>query len=478
MKSTNKQRRTRHRAIVLVWTAVCGLIFIGFVGLAMDTALILSAGEQLQAISDAASLAGARLVQSDIDAARNAAVGMAYANYVFHDRLSIDRDADVIVGQFDRNTQIFDPGASGRPNAVRAIARRTGGSPGGALPLVFARAFGVTEASVSRDAIATLGGGMGSGVIVLNHTADCALRMDGGAILNVLPAAPQTCADGAGVFVNSNASGAACVNSNSTIHTTGLWIDGGFNGSTSSVSEGSCGSATGSTLIREHTGIVLPDPLGCAGGTCVPEPSTSGLADQAPTKPLPVRNGDTIVILPGWYSKGINCTGGSLTMQPGVYILGGNPSNSAGATGLSMSGGSSLCARGVMIFIKGPHGVLDLEGSGACIITPMDYSQTGSYFCNASYSYPSPLPNSQYQGLAVFQARDNLAQSKVVGGSGFDLRGTYYFPSNQLKVSGNAFNQGVQLIADTLWLTGTANISINYDGRNPSNASSRVFLVE
>lgn len=484
-KHQRKSQRWLRRGVVLIWVALCGLLFIGFVGLAMDTSHVYSAGQQLQATADAASLAGARYVKTSISGAQDAAVNTGLANYLYGTSSTgtqLDRTNDIIIGRFDRDSQVFTA-TNSRPNAVRVIARRTAGSANGALDMVFARSFGVATSDVTRDAIASQGAGMGPGVIVLNHTAPRAFRMDGGAVLNVAPAPPETCEDGAGVFVNSNAGNAADIGGGATITATGVWINGGYNGNTGAVTEGSCGSAPGSTLVRQNTclnsadpGCFLPDPL--AG---VPEPITPA-TDFSQTlyggKAAKIQNSDVVVLDPGYYSKGINCTGGSLILKPGVYILGGSPSPSQGATGLSMSGGSSLCAKGVMLFIKGPYGVLDLEGTGNCSIQPIDLSQGSSYFCSAAFLYPTPAPDSSYQGLAVFQARDNTNASTVNGSSGFDLRGTYYYPAAQLNVSGTAFNHGVQLIADTLWLHGTANVTINYDGRNQGVASNSVFLVE
>ena len=57
-------RISKRRAIALIWVAMMGLAFIGFIGLALDTANVLTAGAQLQAVADAASLAGAAQVRA------------------------------------------------------------------------------------------------------------------------------------------------------------------------------------------------------------------------------------------------------------------------------------------------------------------------------------------------------------------------------------------------------------------------------
>ena len=59
-----------------------------------------------------------------------------------------------------------------------------------------------------------------------------------------------------------------------------------------------------------------------------------------------------------------------------------------------------------------------------------------------------------------------------------DLRGTFYFPSNHVHVSGSGLSLGTQVIVDTITVSGNSSLTINYDGRDPTVGSTRVFLVE
>jgi hypothetical protein len=478
------------------------------VGIAADLGIILSAGQQLQNLSDAASLAGARARQPSgtpwlwadpfnataLAAVRQAAKDEAFANFIYSDR-GLLNDADIIVGQFDRNSQLFTAsGYPGRPNAVQVTGLRTNGSAGGTLPLAFGPIFGYSTAGVRRDAIATIGAGMGAALIVLNRTESCALRLNGVPELILQPVPPQTCADGAGVFVNSSAANAACLIGVSKIEATGVWINGGYSGNLNSVTEGICGSHDGSTLIRANTGICIPDPLGCTpcnsnpAGACVPEPSTSGMTDFSATlygnSSVRVTGGDIVELSPGWYSKGIDATGGSLTLKPGVYLLGGSPSGGGGATGLSVVGNAAICAKGVMLYIMGPHGVFNLSGTGRCDVTPIPFdasqcpSQSSTDFCNPAYSLPVPAPPSYYRGISVFQSRTNTNDANIRGTSDMNLVGTFYFSANHLQVVGTPLSLGTQVIVDTMTVTGTSNLTIKYDGCLRTAGSSLVFLVE
>ncbi len=497
MSANFKKTRTRGRrkGIALLWVALTVLLFIGFVGLALDTGFVYYTAEQLQGVADGSSLAGARFVKTNIDAARDAAVSLALLNKAGGEAMQLDRnsgnaaDGDVVVGRFDRNTQLFSP-TTDKPNAVRVIGRRTSGSLTGSLPLIFARSFGVNNSNVSRDAVASMGAGTDAGLIVLNCTRDCSLELNGGATLTVLPCTTcdpsQTCEDGASIFVNSSSSSAACVPNNATVQTTGMWIRGGFSGNTGSVTSGPCPWDSGATpLIRQnnHTWLPLPDPLGCvvacgvAGhgpGICVPEPSTSGLTKL----PSPDKNADQ-TIEPGWYDNGITRTGGLLKMKPGVYILGDTATNKAI---FNFSGNAELCAEGVMIYIKA-GGVDITGGTGNKYLDPIDTTKpppTNSFCTDTSFSYPGGI-DPQYDtppGILFFQSRSNTNEAKINGSSALHITGVVYFPSNLLRVGGTGFSLGTQVIVDSLLVSGNAEINISYDGRNPGPASSEVFLVE
>ena len=85
--------------------------------------------------------------------------------------------------------------------------------------------------------------------------------------------------------------------------------------------------------------------------------------------------------------------------------------------------------------------------------------------------------NPDYIGVAVFQARDNFTEARIIGTADMDLQGTYYFPNNRLEVGGTGIALGNQLIAWQLYLHGTGTFEIQYDGRFPA-PGSKVFLVE
>jgi hypothetical protein len=172
----------------------------------------------------------------------------------------------------------------------------------------------------------------------------------------------------------------------------------------------------------------------------------------------------TVSLTPGYYPGGISMSNnnGQLNLAPGIYVLDG--------PGLNITGGN-MNAYGVMFYLKGT-GVVNLTGNGTVNITGIDPSL---------YTYPAGTE--VYEGISIFQNSPlgvnpaNKTDSKIVGTSLLNLGGTLYFRSNHLDLSGTSAGVGNQLIANTIKISGTGTITINYDGRNPA-AGNRVYLVE
>ena len=88
------------------------------------------------------------------------------------------------------------------------------------------------------------------------------------------------------------------------------------------------------------------------------------------------------------------------------------------------------------------------------------------------------MESGYYEGMSIFQSRDNHNDAVIIGTANLELSGTLYFPENHAELGGTEdWTAGNQFIADTMWIHGTATIGIDYDGRNiaPGNKS---FLVE
>ncbi len=155
---------------------------------------------------------------------------------------------------------------------------------------------------------------------------------------------------------------------------------------------------------------------------------------------------------PGWYSGGmrISDTDTFAVLEPGIYVLDGE--------GLYVDGGN-MTALGVHFYVMGT-GRVYLGGNGVNTITPID-------------DVTSP-----WDGISIFQARDNSNDSTIIGSSNMVLDGTYYFPVAPLELGGTGMSFGNQLIALTYWVHGTGMFTINYDDSNQVPANIRYRLVD
>lgn len=424
----SRRRLPRHaRGSALIYTAITLGALLGLVGLATDTGLVLLTANQLQNTADAAALAGAQLVRSDQDAARALARQIAEQNSAGDApvllKLNEDNAAegDIVIGKFDRKEGTFTV-TTASPNAVRVHARRTTDSDSGALPLVFAPMVAIHEAQVSRDAIAMIGGGTGAGLITLNEDPDKdpSLLVQGDAHLNV---------SGGAIQVNSPGPSAARTNGNPIVEAPELNVVGT-----------APKFAADGVEVKEGQPKV-EDPL-----AWLPDPPYDPAAGQGA-----ITGGGTYgPAVPGgivYYDQGIKLTNGTLNLDPGIYVIGGD--------GVQVTGGD-IYAYNVMFFIL-KDAEFRLAGNGNYTITP---PETGDW-----------------AGVSVFAARDNT-ESHLINGTGeLNLEGAYYFPNAHVELSGTADFSLNQLIAGTVAVSGTGAKIIAYDGRF-DGVGNKVFLVE
>lgn len=427
-----RMHRTRRRGVIVIWVAFLLLILIGFIGFSIDVGLGTYVSNQLQAGADAASLAGARMVRTNITQARLDAQNVAAANKASRQPITLrlndgnDPNGDIVIGRYSRTTRTFTPQLT-HVNAVQVTARRTAGSADGALPLAFGPIFGVTTANVQRQATAMIGGGTGSGIICLSPDKPQAFYVRGSATALV---------NDGDIQVNSSAANAVDLQGSK------FTVDAPYLNVCGDVELG--GGDIGDTVINPGAPF-KPDPLGY-----VAEPTCPTTPDLGQAK---ISVG-THTLAPGYYSGGFDFSGGTITLQPGIYLLGGS--------GFNVRGGTNLTGHGVMFFVD--QGPVSINGTGNIVLTP-----------------PNPEVNSfpgvdTYENILFFQARDNTAQDTINGTSGLDLSGTLYFPSAHVYLSGTTDKLGTQFIADTIEIAGNSNLEINYDG-DLAAPGNRIYLV-
>jgi len=431
----DRPRRPRRGAAgtINAWVAIALPALVAMLGLSIDAGYMVWAGQQLQTAADAAALAGIQFIRESQTQCRQQAADIAALNKCSGQPVLLDLNTandvlgDIALGRFDRETQVFTPTLT-NPTAIQVIARRTDSSLNGGLPLLFGSVLGMETANIERRAIAMLGGGTGAGLLVLDEDDKKALWIHGSVDLYL---------NGGAIQVNSSDStNAAQIHSGLTTDAVAINSVGAIN---------TVGNPTFDATLNEGV-EPIPDPLQYL------EPPAWNPADDHGT--VSITTGGTYNLTPGYYSGGISATGGTLILEPGIYILEG--------AGLNISGNADLYAEGCMFYIA--EGPVDLTGNGDVVISPPDpddHSYTGADI---------------YEGISIFQARDNFSDGRIIGTSVMNLGGTLYFPNNHMILGGDAVQFGNQLIVGTAEIMGNGRLTINYDGRNPA-PGNRPFLV-
>lgn len=419
------------RGAIAIYVAIFALLLITLAGLALDTAHVKFTAQQLQAAADAAALAGAGQVADDDEATqyavtRQAAVDIAAANVASTVSVSVTPNlgnapgGDVVVGHWDRFTRVFTPSTES-PNAVQVTTRRTTGSSGGPLSLLFGALFGAAQSDVARSATAYYGSAFGPAVIlVLDPDDEGALEIRGNARLE----APT-----GRIHVDSN-------------HSCGIKLNGApdvprLRAGRTTVVGGYCVPSGSCVPLPIPNQDYEPDPL--AG---LPYPDPTSMTDYGSiTSPGTYQ--------PGYYPGGVDFNDGVAYLTPGVYVF--------GSQGIEVHGDGLLQGEEVMLFLQ----------LGARVVTSGNAP-------GIDISAPS---SGVYEGVAVFAHRDSWLDFDISGGGLFDVRGTMYMASGHLEMDGNVDRRIGRIIINTQLLRGDGRYVITGEGP-PDNLPKSAFLVK
>jgi len=141
-----------------VLAAICLIVVMAFLALAVDWGYLAVTESELQNAADAGALSGARGLTEGRDAAIAAAQLWASKNMAAGQSVGIVAGEDVEIGRWDDETGIFtqlSAGAPDQPNAVRVTCRRST-ARGNPLNLFFAPVLGRRSANLSATATAKL----------------------------------------------------------------------------------------------------------------------------------------------------------------------------------------------------------------------------------------------------------------------------------------------------------------------------------
>jgi Flp pilus assembly protein TadG len=228
---------------------------------------------------------------------------------------------------------------------------------------------------------------------------------------------------------------------------------------------------------------LAPDPL-----ATLPTPTSSngventfwnkaGVA-QGSAQDINIGNGDTVTLKPGIY-KTISITGGNVTLNSGIYVVGVN--GTGGGNRFNINGGV-VNGSGVLIYNTGSDYTATNPpdaSDGEALPNAPNSTKFGSFSVNGGQINLTPISdaNSPFYGVLFYQRRWNTTSANIAGNSSnFNVSGTIYAKWTNFQLAG----QGVynaQFVVGSMSLSGNATMTINATGKNFGRANL-VFLVE
>ncbi len=433
--------RSARRGSISILTAIGVLALLMVIGLGIDTALVMTANQQLQRAADSTALAAANQFQYAVAAdnwqlVRSKAIETAaLQNVIRCGALQLADNptnapagsgrTDMMLGawRFNRTTHAFEFAptsfATGtpRPNAIQVYPRCGDGTSNSPLALLFSPLFGATATSdVGRPATAVLAPRDQPLILVLDPTGADALHFNGGVTMDVQAGTIQVDSSDACAFSVSGSSGL-------------------LEGQRTRIVGDACIAPSNVTGDLIPFSFYVPDPL-----ASLPSPTSASMTNYGR-----IQNPGTYQ--PGYYPQGISLNGGTATLNPGVYYIEG---------GINLKGNSML------------------SGTEACV-----YLASGSFVTGGTAAVQLTPPTSgTYMGIAFFQARSNTTASSIGGTGTFDIVGTIYFPNAEFDMSGNVSRTIGRIILWRLNISGNAGYVITGLGVPPTTDPPHVFLVK
>lgn len=358
--------RRRGNAAVIV--AISLIVILAAAALGTDIAWLVESSRELRTAADASALAGVRVVRDDQDQARDITHDISAANEAAEAPVLLnlnsgnDANGDIVFGRWDGT--VFEPVEFG-PNAVKVVARKTSTSASGPIFPILGQTLGYQYHEMQREAIALVTGSTGDGIIALCPDCQCSFRLSGGGTQD-----PSLDVGNGAIQVNSNNHCAACGNGHASVAVGEMNIV-----SDHPQSGGQCFNGQADIYGDVNSGVdPVPDPL-----EDLPNPVYDPALD------LSCSYSSDATLTAGYYSVGIQHTGGSLTLSPGNYILGlplSTPTsgsidfdNSADEAGVTMPGETDFVHDG-------------MTWTGGTVVTiPVGSPATYPLAASGTYSY-------------------------------------------------------------------------------------------
>lgn len=421
------------RGQMIMLAALLATAFLGFVGLVIDTGFAYAQRRQAQNGADNAALAAARVLLEGGSQASGQTAALEYADANGYDNLT---DNSVTV-----NIPPLSGDRAGDPDYVEVIVEEQPTTffihaliPGGST--VRARGVAGTELFPAPYA-----------VIALDPHACDAYRQTGSASLSIT---------GGGVMVNSDCAtdafdkgGTGDLLAEGTIDVNGGYEVGG--------------SGTVSPEPRSVTWTVS-DPLASVPPPPLGSPASGSPGTAADPDTWKITSGGTYTLQPGTYYGGleINCSNCTINLASGIYIMAGG--------GFTKAGNPTIVGHEVMIYVtdcNGPSDSSPCSGDGR----PQPVKLTGGGVVDLS-----PHTSGVYQGITFWQD-EQITDDFSINGDNSLVQGIFYVPGARLDLGGGTTLGLVQLVANTIRVSGNAPVDLTY-GEFRTFEAPDVVLVE
>lgn len=410
-------RDERGVVLVVVTAAMTSLTL--FTGIVLDVGIIMEERRQIQNAVDAASLAAARAARDN----PGTAVAVANQYLLLNGVDPADPDVTVTVNQLYGSDQV----------EISVTA---------AVPTAFFRIANINSKDVTVRAVGeALPLGVGNYAMVsLNQTACDAFLAYGNPTLDI---------SGGGIMVNSDCPNYATNiygNADVTADSVDYYNQGAALVSGNAVSYPAPSSVT--TRVTDPLAGALPTP-----SLAVTSPDSAGT--QAVPALTTVSGNGTVTLNEGVYWGGINILGNTdVTFNPGVYVMAGGNFESWG--------NGSITGTGVMIYIVGSPtpaecGHVNMFGNRVLDFTP---ANSGAYKDITFWQDETCTADFQYHG-------------NVTG-----VHGVIYTPGARFSLIGNTSLGGIQVISDTISISGNASINMTFTSYVGDTSTGKISITE
>ena len=434
LRSEPLQGDARRSGTVLVMFTVCLIAIMGLLALVIDGGLLQAERIRVQAVADAAALAGARQLYQNYSTSN----GKDASGSAAKDALAIAADNGYANDGTNSNVVVNIPPASGQYAGLAGYVEVLITSR---QDRCFSNVWSSDLAYVRARAVAR-GAWVpfNASIISLDEGDKGAVSVQGNGGITT---------SGAPVYINSKSSSALLVSGNGAVSVPELNITGNYSG----------GGITGTIKTGVHP---TPDPFaylpapGDPNGPSIPSgasvirTSLGGGKYQNDLYPgsysnLPAFGGNDTVI---FHQASSNSNGG-------IFYLSSGGLNCQGNVQLRMAPGET---GGIMIYNAGTGGsdTINISGNGS-----------------DSLSHRTDGP---YTGMVLFQSRTSTGDVSLVGNGSFNLAGTIYTPAARINVTGNGSARlGSQWIVRELYLAGNGSINITYSAS--TIARTRIIAI-